>query len=89
MAAIKSDHREADLQPGDRAMLDFAAKLTLAPAEVVRSDLEVLRRHGFDDNGIHDIVQVAGLFAYFNRMADGLGIDLEPDMPAPPAAGGD
>ena len=60
-------------------MLDFAAKLTKAPASVEPDDLEELRRHGFDDAAIHDIVQVAALFNYYNRLADGLGIDPEPD----------
>jgi len=60
-------------------MLEFAAKLTRAPASVEAGDLETLRRHGFDDPAIHDIVQVAALFNYYDRLADGLGIDPEPD----------
>lgn len=58
-------------------MLDFVAKLTLEPGRVESGDLEELRAHGFDDVAISDIVQVAGLFAYYNRLADGLGIDNE------------
>jgi hypothetical protein len=46
----------------------------MAPA-----DVEELRRQGFDDLAIHDAVQIAALFAYFNRLADGLGIDPEPE----------
>ena len=34
---------------------------------------------GFDDDAVHDVVQVTALFAYYNRLADGLGIDLEPE----------
>ncbi len=60
-------------------MLDFAAKLTRAPASVEPADLDRLRGHGFDDAAIHDIVQVTALFNYYNRLADGLGIDPEPD----------
>ncbi len=60
-------------------MLDFAAKLTRAPASVEPADLDRLRAHGFDDAAIHDIVQVTALFNYYNRLADGLGIDPEPD----------
>lgn len=63
-------------------MLDFAAKLTLAPATVEAGDLAVLRQHGFDDAAIHDVVQVAALFGYYNRLADGLGIDPEPEWQA-------
>ncbi len=77
--AIATDYRSARLAPADRAMLDFAAKLTRAPAAVEAGDLDALRRHGFDDAAIHDIVQVAALFSYYNRLAEGLGIDPEPE----------
>ncbi len=58
-------------------MLDFAAKLTRTPSSVSAEDLDRLREHGFDDAAIHDIVQVTALFAYFNRLADGLGVEVE------------
>jgi uncharacterized peroxidase-related enzyme len=73
------DYRSANLSPADQAMLDFAIKLTRTPAAMTRDDVEALRAHGFGDVAIHDIVQVTGLFNYFNRLADGLGIDDEPD----------
>jgi alkylhydroperoxidase family enzyme len=60
-------------------MLDYAIKLTHPPWAMRREDVEELRAHGFNDVAIHDIAQVTGLFAYFNRIADGLGIDPEPD----------
>ena len=74
-----ADHRLADLDPADRAMLDFVVKLTRQPQAMSSADLEELRRHGFDDFAISDIVQITGLFAYYNRLADGLGIDDEPE----------
>ena len=60
-------------------MLDFAVRLTHSPAAIRREELDVLREVGFDDVAIHDIVQVTALFNYFNRLADGLGIDPEPE----------
>ncbi len=60
-------------------MLDYAVKLTRSPSAVETADLEELRRHGFDDAAIHDIVQVTALFNYYDRLADGLGIDPEPE----------
>ncbi len=58
-------------------MLDFADKLTRAPAEMDQGDVETLRGAGFDDRAIHDIVLVVGYFAFVNRVADGLGVTLE------------
>ena len=60
-------------------MLDFVVKLTLEPRKMEAADLDELRRHGFDEYAISDIVQITGLFAYYNRLADGLGIDDEPE----------
>ena len=39
----------------------------------------LLRDAGFNDRAIHEIAQITGLFAYYNRLADGLGIDNEPE----------
>lgn len=80
MRRIARDHREADLPPATRAMLDFACRLTRDPARCGRDDVERLRAAGFDDVAIHDIVQVTAYFNYINRVADGLGIDPEDDM---------
>ena len=80
------DYRQADLAAADRAMLDFSVKLTRTPGEMTRDDVEALRAHGFDDAAIHDIVQVAAMFNYYTRIADGLGIDPEPDMPPRPGS---
>ncbi len=78
MAAIKTDYRRAELSAADRRMLDFALRLTREPASMSRRDIEGLREVGFDDVAVHDIVQTTALFNYYNRLADGLGIDPEP-----------
>lgn len=83
MAAIREDYRRAQLAPGDRAMLDFAVALTRDPAGMTEAHLAPLRDHGFSDTAIHDVVQVTALFAYYNRLADGLGIDPEPEHRRP------
>ena len=59
-------------------MLDYAVKLTRAPGSMERSDADALRAHGFDDRAIHDICAVTSYFAFVNRIADGLGVELEP-----------
>jgi uncharacterized peroxidase-related enzyme len=63
-------------------MLDFAIALTRDPSRMERADVERLRAHGFDDVAIHDLVHVTALFNYFVRVADGLGIEDEPDWKA-------
>ena len=72
-----SDYRKAGLTSADRAMLDYTAKLTLTPWEMEESDIEALRKEGFNDTAILDINQVAGYYAFVNRLADGLGVELE------------
>jgi uncharacterized peroxidase-related enzyme len=68
----------APLTAADRAMLDFAVKLAREPRSTTQDDIETLRAAGFSDTAIHDVVQITGFFSYYNRLADGLGIDPEP-----------
>jgi NAD(P)H-hydrate epimerase len=78
--AVVSGNRDK-LGPRLSALRDYALKLTLAPADVVEADLERLRAHGMDDRAIVDANQVVSYFNYVNRVADGLGVALEPDWP--------
>ena len=75
--ALTADYRAAYLAPADRSMLDYAARLTRTPGEVTAADAERLREAGFDDRAIHDICAVTAYFAFVNRLADGLGVELE------------
>ncbi len=77
---IQEDYRRANLDPATQKLLDFAAKLTLTPKEISRTDVEVLRATGFADEDIIDAVQLIGYFNYTNRVMDSLGIDPEPGM---------
>lgn len=58
-------------------MLEYAEKLTLRPRDMERADVVALRDQGFSDSAILDINQVTGYYAFANRLADGLGIELE------------
>lgn len=58
-------------------MLDYVAKLTRRPATVGPDDVVALRQAGFTDAAILDICQVAAYFAFVNRLAQGLGVELE------------
>ena len=71
------DYRQAKLDEADRAMLDYVAKVTMAPANVVAEDISRLRQVGFEDKAILEINQIAGFFAWCNRTVDGLGVELE------------
>ena len=71
---IKRDYTKLDLPPSERAMLDYAVKLTVAPSTVSEDDIETLRAHGFDDRDILDIVYVICLYNFNDRMADATGI---------------
>jgi len=71
---IKNDYTELDLPAPERAMLDYAVKLTVAPSSVGAEDVNTLRSHGFDDRDILDIVYVICLYNFNDRMADAVGI---------------
>ena len=82
----KRDWRSAGLSPGDAALCDYAEKLSRAPSECGRADVERLRAAGLDDRAIHDAVPVIAYFNYINRVADALGTDPEDFYPPAPAA---
>lgn len=73
------DYRKADLSPRERALCDFAIKLTNVAAEVDRADVNALRAQGLSDTDISDAIQVIGYFNYVTRVADGVGIEDEPE----------
>lgn len=59
-------------------MLDYVYKLTLQPWQMQEADVASLRQAGFSDTAILDINQITGYYAFVNRLADGLGVELEP-----------
>ena len=83
LAGLRADWRGVALDAGDRALCAFAERLSLRPADVGPADLDALRAAGFDDVALHHATQVVAYFNYVNRVADALGVDLEPEMPPP------
>lgn len=77
---LKHDWKTADLSIEDHALCAWAEKLTLSPGDMNQEDIGVLKNSGFSENAISDAAQVVGYFNYINRIADGLGVDLEPEM---------
>ncbi len=71
------NYRAARLSKRQRAMLDFAVKLTAEPWTVDEADRVLLRRAGFTDRDIWDISAVAGFFNMSNRVAS--ATDMRPN----------
>ena len=65
------------LAPADRALVEYADKVTRTPGMVTATDVSRLRAAGFDDRAIHDLCAIVAYFAFVNRVADGLGVELE------------
>jgi len=68
------NYRVAPLEPRQRAMLDFAWKLTTAPATIGDEDRAQMRRVGLGDEDIFDLAETVAFFNMSNRMASGLDI---------------
>ena len=73
------DYRLANLSPRERALCDFAVKLTTLAAEVDEADIDALRAEGLTDTDVSDAIQVIAYFNYVTRVADGVGIEDEPE----------
>ncbi|MCP3995013.1 MAG: hypothetical protein GY722_08105 [bacterium] len=58
-------------------MLGYAEKLTHTPGEMTADDLTSLRDQGLTDRDILDLCEVVAYYAYVNRIADGLGVEVE------------
>ena len=71
---VKRDYTQLNLPPAERAMLDYAVKLTVAPSTANEADIQNLRAHGFNDRDILDIVYVICLYNFNDRLADATGI---------------
>lgn len=65
-----------------RSMLDFAVQVTKQVHSISPLTIEELRAKGLSDEDILNVVQVAGFFNYYTRLADALGVEPEPFAPA-------
>lgn len=75
VAQLKRDYRQVELEPGERAMLDYAAVLTVAPWRIEESHVQAMRDAGFDDRSILEVNQVCTLMNLLGRANRGLGVD--------------
>ena len=74
---LKHNWRNPKLSDQDKALCTWAEKLTLTPGEMIENDIRGLEQAGLSQEAISDAAQVIGYFNYINRVADGLGVDLE------------
>ena len=77
---IATNYRKAPVTPRQRAMLDFALKVSTASHAIADTDFAALHAHGFSDEDIWDIGAIAAFFALSNRMANMSGMMPNPEF---------
>lgn len=77
---LATDYKRADITPRQRAMLDYAVKLSVRPQEVEAADAERLRAAGFADDDVWDVAAIVALFALSNRLAHAHDIRPNPEF---------
>ncbi|MFQ6008127.1 MAG: carboxymuconolactone decarboxylase family protein [Candidatus Zixiibacteriota bacterium] len=73
-AIADANPEAAPIPSHEKALLQFAKRLTLQPAEISDADIDNLRRVGWQDPQIAEAVYIISLFAFFNRVADAFGL---------------
>ena len=71
---LLANYRQAEVEPRDRAMLDFAVKITVSAEECQPSDLATLREFGYTDEDILHIAELTAIFNYNGVLANAMGL---------------
>lgn len=74
---VARDPAKAALAPRDRALVDYAVRLTRSPESMTEEHVVLLRGAGLSDAAIHDAASVIAYYNFVNRVANGLGVGLE------------
>lgn len=74
---IALDYRKAAIEPNEKALCDYAVKLSLDPQNMSEDDLDTLRENGFNDEAIVVTTQVVSYFNYQTRIGNALGVEAE------------
>lgn len=78
MEQLSADFTHAQgLEPQERIMLEYVAQLVKGPWAIAAAAVELLRQNGFTDRAILEINLVASYMSFVNRLAQGLGVELE------------
>ena len=67
------------LTPREYALCTLAEKLSATPTLMIEEDWQPLRNLGFDDKACLELAHIVGIFNYLTRLADGLGLQLDPE----------
>jgi len=78
LAAIATDHRQADLSPAEEAMLDYATAVASDAPAITAADIHSLRRHGFTDAEILDVALAVALRCFYSTVLDAVGAQADP-----------
>jgi uncharacterized peroxidase-related enzyme len=74
---VAEDYHTVELSGKERAILEYAEKLTLTPSEMKEGDVERLRKAGLNDEEILDVALIVSYFGFVNRVALGLGVTFD------------
>ena len=74
---VMHDYGSADFDDKTLAIVEFVEKLTREPSEMTEGDVQKLRQVELEDKQILSVVLITSMFAFMNRLADGLGVDIE------------
>jgi uncharacterized peroxidase-related enzyme len=77
LADLKHDPTTVPLKQRERVLVDYAIKLTRAPSSVDEDDIYRLCHAGLTDEAIHTAASIVAYFNFVNRIALGLGVELE------------
>ena len=77
MDEIAENWKDSSLSEQQKAICYFAEKLTLNPGNIDENDIKKVKKYGYSDKEISEIVQIISYFNYINRVADGLGLEPE------------
>ncbi len=76
---LQTNYRRVALEPRERAMLDFAVKITHASDRLSEEDIEALRGAGWEDEDILHMIEVAAMFNFTGRLANAMGLVANPE----------
>lgn len=79
---IGINYRHAPLSARERAIADYAVKLTKTPAEVDHVDVDALRAVGLSDQEIYQVAEITAMFNFTNRIVSGVGLRVDDDFMA-------